>query len=189
MTRIEIAPYSESWPKEFQRLARKLRSILGDRAVRIDHIGSTSVPGLAAKDRIDIQVTVASLDDANPLGAAGYEDFDICEDHRPPDAVGTEEDWAKRFFNTPDTERPANVHVRVDGRAQLAADGRACAGCTKGSAYFAWEDYRGVRGESELLVQRLPAAPATRTRSTSSTVAQSSAYQSTSSSSMSIGAA
>lgn len=117
VARIEIAPYSDAWPKEFERLARRLRTILGDRALRIDHIGSTSVQGLAAKDRIDIQVTVASLDDANPLGAAGYEDFDICEDHRPPGAGGPDEDWAKRFFNTPDTERTANIHVRVDGRA------------------------------------------------------------------------
>jgi len=75
------------------------------------------VPGLAAKDRIDIQVTVASLDDANPLGAAGYEDFAICADHRPPHAGGPDEDWAKRFFNPPSTERRANIHVRVDGRA------------------------------------------------------------------------
>ena len=117
MARIEIAPYSEAWPKEFQRLARIIRAALGERALRIDHIGSTSVPGLDAKDRIDIQVTVAQLDDANPLGAAGFEDFAVCDDHRPPGANGPDDDWTKRFFNTPDTERPANVHVRVEGRA------------------------------------------------------------------------
>jgi GrpB-like predicted nucleotidyltransferase (UPF0157 family) len=75
------------------------------------------VAGLDAKDRIDIQVTVATLDDANPLGGAGYEDFAICADHRPPNAGGPDEDWTKRLFNPPSTERRANIHVRVDGRA------------------------------------------------------------------------
>jgi GrpB-like predicted nucleotidyltransferase (UPF0157 family) len=116
VARIEIVPYSDAWPNEFQRLARKIRSILGERALRIDHIGSTSVPGLAAKDSIDIQVTVAALDDANPLLGAGFEEFAVTGDHRPPGAAGPDEDWTKRFFNTPDTERSANVHVRLDGR-------------------------------------------------------------------------
>ena len=89
MPRIEIAPYSEAWPKEFQRLAGSIRSALGGRALRIDHIGSTSVPGLAAKDRIDIQVTVAGLDEANPLGAAGFEEFVVRRDHRPAGADRT----------------------------------------------------------------------------------------------------
>jgi GrpB-like predicted nucleotidyltransferase (UPF0157 family) len=117
VARIEIAPYSTAWPKEFQRLARKIRLALGDRALRIDHIGSTSVPGLAAKDRIDIQVTVAALDDANPLGGSGFEEFAVRGDHRPPGADGPDEDWTKRLFNTPETAKQANVHVRVEGRA------------------------------------------------------------------------
>ena len=121
MPRIEIAPYSPAWPREFQRLAGKIRAALGDQALRIDHIGSTSVPGLDAKDRIDIQVTVASLDEANPLGAAGFEEFfahpDGHHDHRPPGADGPDEDWTKRLFNTPGTERQANVHVRAANRA------------------------------------------------------------------------
>jgi GrpB-like predicted nucleotidyltransferase (UPF0157 family) len=48
------------WPDQFEELAPALRRRLGDAAVAIDHIGSTSVPGLAAKDIIDIQVTVSS---------------------------------------------------------------------------------------------------------------------------------
>ena len=65
MARVVIEPYSERWAGEFAGLARRLRDVLGERALRIDHIGSTAVPGLAAKDRIDIQVTVADLADAN----------------------------------------------------------------------------------------------------------------------------
>jgi GrpB-like predicted nucleotidyltransferase (UPF0157 family) len=117
MPKIEIAPYSEAWPKEFQRLARRIRAALGDRALRIDHIGSTSVPGLDAKDRIDIQVTVANLDDANPLGAAGLEELAVDRDHRPPGTHSPDEDWSKRLYITPDGEKQANVHVRAGGRA------------------------------------------------------------------------
>ena len=112
---ILIEPYSDRWPERFLELAARIRSALGERAVRIDHIGSTAVPGLAAKPVIDVQVTVAHLGDADPLLAAGFEDKLGLEDHRPPGAEGPESDWQKRFFN-PLTGR-ANVHVRVAGRA------------------------------------------------------------------------
>jgi len=64
MTMPTILPYQPTWPDEYHRIAARLRRGLGDLALRIDHIGSTAVPGLAAKDIIDIQVTVAALDDA-----------------------------------------------------------------------------------------------------------------------------
>jgi membrane protease YdiL (CAAX protease family) len=60
--RVEIVAASDSRPDEFRRLAQALRACLGQLALRIDHIGSTSVPGLAAKNVIDVQVTVAILD-------------------------------------------------------------------------------------------------------------------------------
>jgi GrpB-like predicted nucleotidyltransferase (UPF0157 family) len=116
VARIEIAPYSDAWPRDFERIAHKIRAALGDRALRIDHIGSTSVPGLDAKDRIDIQVTVASLDDANRLGGAGFDELAVHRDHRPPATAGTDDEWTKRLFITPDSEKPANVHVRLEGR-------------------------------------------------------------------------
>ena len=62
--RITIVSYRKTWPREFDTLGRRLRTALGSMALRIDHIGSTSVPGLAAKDVIDIQITVHALDDA-----------------------------------------------------------------------------------------------------------------------------
>ena len=58
---VTIVPYQPTWPGEFQSIAMGLRDALGTLALRIDHIGSTSVPGLHAKDRIDIQITVVSL--------------------------------------------------------------------------------------------------------------------------------
>src|SRR4051794_4003824 len=62
--RAEIVAPSSGWPAEFAEIATALRSALGGLALRIDHIGSTAVPGLAAKDVVDIQVTVAALDAA-----------------------------------------------------------------------------------------------------------------------------
>jgi GrpB-like predicted nucleotidyltransferase (UPF0157 family) len=115
VTRVEIVPYSDRWPGEFAQVARRVRAVLGDRALRIDHIGSTAVPGLAAKDRIDIQVSVADLSLANPLGGAGFVEFAPAFDHRPP-GVGDEEEWHKRLFTPPDDMRRSNIHVRVEGR-------------------------------------------------------------------------
>jgi GrpB-like predicted nucleotidyltransferase (UPF0157 family) len=59
---VEIVEPSVHWPDEFTAIAHKLRTCLGPVALRIDHIGSTSVPGLPAKDVIDVQVTVDTLD-------------------------------------------------------------------------------------------------------------------------------
>jgi GrpB-like predicted nucleotidyltransferase (UPF0157 family) len=73
---IEIAPYDEAWPDRFAREAERIGEALGQLAVRIDHVGSTAVPGLAAKPVIDIQVSVPSLElvDAYraPLEGLGY---------------------------------------------------------------------------------------------------------------------
>jgi len=59
--RIVIHPYDERWAADFSTLRGLLQNGLGDVAIRIDHIGSTSVPGLAVRDTIDIQVSVADL--------------------------------------------------------------------------------------------------------------------------------
>ena len=59
---IVIAPYDPAWPLLFDDEAACIREVFGPRALRIDHVGSTAVPGLAAKPVIDIQVSVQSLD-------------------------------------------------------------------------------------------------------------------------------
>lgn len=121
MTLIEIVPYDPHWPAEFQRLARPLREALGDLALRIHHIGSTSVPGLPAKDVIDVQIAVAALDaDAivPRLAALGYTlREDITGDHVPPTWAGDPAQWHKLYFRAPAGSRPTNTHVRVLGSA------------------------------------------------------------------------
>jgi GrpB-like predicted nucleotidyltransferase (UPF0157 family) len=118
---IEIIPYQPSWPGEFIQIASQLRSSLGELALRIDHIGSTSIPGLDAKDIIDIQLTVSSFDDFQPIQSAleglgfglkpGYD-----RDHRPPGAQGPDSDWEKRYFQPTQGQRPIHLHVRAAGR-------------------------------------------------------------------------
>ena len=116
---LEIVPYKEDWPEEFQALARVLRGGLGELAKRIDHIGSTSVPGLPAKDIIDIQITVNILDDGvvAAMAARGYAQRAGMYDHRPAHASGPEADWQKFYFDAPSGQRPTHTHMRVQGRA------------------------------------------------------------------------
>jgi GrpB-like predicted nucleotidyltransferase (UPF0157 family) len=118
---VEIVPYDDRWPGEFAAIGGALRSTLGDLALRIDHIGSTSVPGLAAKDRIDVQIAVAGFERFDAMRARiellGYQSRSFTGDHLPPGWQGPESEWEKRFFTTPPDGRPANLHVRVLGRA------------------------------------------------------------------------
>ena len=121
---IEIVPYKNSWPAEFQHIATKLRQGLGTLALRIDHIGSTSVPGLASKDIIDIQVTVADLSqEVNHLllvlGLIQVKN--VHADHHPPQApnadTGADAEWEKWLFEPPPMQRKSHIHVRRQGRA------------------------------------------------------------------------
>lgn len=59
---VEIMPYDPAWPALFAQWGTCLRLTVGDAVARIDHIGSTAVPGLAAKPVIDTQISVASLE-------------------------------------------------------------------------------------------------------------------------------
>ena len=73
---LEIVPYDPGWPGAFAAEQARISDALGPLALRIDHHGSTSVPGLAAKPIIDIQVSVARLEPMDtyrvPLERLGY---------------------------------------------------------------------------------------------------------------------
>src|SRR5262245_10976843 len=97
---IVIDACNPAWPTEFERLRSSLQTILAGLATRIDHIGSTSVPGLGAKDVIDIQVTVRELgpDITRRLLEAGYTQCEgITHDHMPCGEDDTPAMWAKLF--------------------------------------------------------------------------------------------
>jgi GrpB-like predicted nucleotidyltransferase (UPF0157 family) len=113
-----ILPYQPTWASEFLALAKIIRDSLGDLAQRIDHIGSTAVPGLAAKDIIDILVTVAQLAPAveAAFNTVGFQrNTDIDHDHQPPGERLPAGSWSKWLFKPPADLRPVNVHVRLSG--------------------------------------------------------------------------
>lgn len=124
-----LVPADPSWPDQARRIAGRLQTACGHRAIRVDHIGSTALPALDAKDVIDMQITVDSLavadELAEPLLAAGYPRLEhITEDTARTDARSTVERydhsddpglWHKRIHASADPGRPTNVHIRVDG--------------------------------------------------------------------------
>ena len=117
-TRIEIQPYDPTWPEQFDGIAASLGSALDGVATRVDHIGSTAVPGLAAKDVIDVQVTVADLDDpriASAFAALGATPTDITADHVRPGGDPDPARWRKRYVRPPSSWRPTHLHVRQAG--------------------------------------------------------------------------
>src|SRR5262245_41937687 len=73
---VELANYDPAWPELYGREEEKIRAALGVRALLVEHAGSTSVPGLAAKPIIDVVLEVADTTDEDayvpPLEAAGY---------------------------------------------------------------------------------------------------------------------
>ena len=117
---IVIDVYQPRWVDEFGQIGSALRRVLGDTAVRIDHIGSTSIPDLPAKDIIDVQVTVADLDDATivqKLSAAGFQGR---EGLRRDDFIGFADQQSpqlqKRYFREREGERRTHIHIREYGR-------------------------------------------------------------------------
>ena len=117
---VDILDYQARWPGEFRAIADGLRRSLGDLALRIDHIGSTSAPGLASKDIIDIQVSVSDLGGqiAKRMKPLGYVHRPhIVDDHQPPLMNLDPDQWSKLYFREADGDRATHIHVRVAGRA------------------------------------------------------------------------
>jgi GrpB-like predicted nucleotidyltransferase (UPF0157 family) len=104
---VRIVPSNATWPEQFQRLAQPLRNALGPVALRIDHIGSTSVPGLAAKPVIDIQISVADFEPLDayrlPLERLGY----LFRSDNP--------ERTKRYFREAPGHPRVHIHVRRSG--------------------------------------------------------------------------
>jgi GrpB-like predicted nucleotidyltransferase (UPF0157 family) len=117
---VVVAPYQSHWPSEFTQTARHLRALAGDAAVRIDHIGSTAVPGLDAKDIIDIQITVADLDRASALtqvlSAAGFRRGTVFQYDLFHGKAESDPELRKLYMREPAGERRAHLHIRELGR-------------------------------------------------------------------------
>ncbi|HEX5689022.1 MAG TPA: GrpB family protein [Roseiflexaceae bacterium] len=108
---IHLAEYDPEWPRLFEREAARIRGALGERVLLLEHAGSTSVPGLIAKPRIDMALVVENTaDEASyvpALEAAGY----MLKIREP--------DWYEhRLFKGPDTD--INLHVFSNGCEEVA---------------------------------------------------------------------
>jgi dephospho-CoA kinase len=122
--KLQFVESDRSWPRRFEHLAARLRRAMGPSAVRIDHIGSTAVAGLPAKEVIDIQVTVVMLRavdmSADRLGEAGFFGGVGYDDPKPehPDRA----DWEKRIYGYADPGNVAHIHFRrMDSPGQRIA--------------------------------------------------------------------
>jgi len=111
------SPPDPTWPAQAARLLARIGHALGDRVVALEHIGSTAVPDLPAKDVIDLQVGVRDLTEAD--GAAFVADLASAGFVRVP---GVDHDnakdggtWPKRLHGSVDPGRVAHVHVRAVG--------------------------------------------------------------------------
>ena len=108
---VEVVPPDPTWPAQAQRLLARAAHALGGRARRLDHVGSTAVPGLPAKDCLDLQVVVDDLavaDDArDALQDAGFAFGSATRDDLS--AGGT---WPKRVHVSCDPARQVHLHVR-----------------------------------------------------------------------------
>jgi dephospho-CoA kinase len=127
--RPRLVPADPAWSDQARRSIARIAAACGGKARRVDHIGSTAVPGLDAKDAIDIQVTVDSLGAADELAeqllSAGYPRIDDItgdvaksENRSTVDAYDHTVDqslWHKRLHASADPGRPTYVHLRVEG--------------------------------------------------------------------------
>jgi GrpB-like predicted nucleotidyltransferase (UPF0157 family) len=109
--RVRLVDYDPQWPHLFEREATRVRAALGDRVVQLEHVGSTSVPGLIAKPLIDMLLVVADSSDEHAyvpdLTHAGYQ------------LHVREPDWFEhRMLKGPDT--PVNLHVFSRGCTEIA---------------------------------------------------------------------
>lgn len=104
---IDVVPYDDAWPALFERVAADLREALRDvPAARVEHVGSTSVPGLAAKPVLDIDVIVPAED--VPAAVAALESIGYA--HRGD--LGVE---GREAFHAPDEDPRRHVYVCTEG--------------------------------------------------------------------------
>jgi GrpB-like predicted nucleotidyltransferase (UPF0157 family) len=107
---VELHPYDEEWPRQYVVEAMRVRAVLGPRALRVEHVGSTSVPGLTAKPIIDMLLVVRdSADEADYVPLMEGDGYTLRI---------REPDWYEhRLFKGPDAN--INLHVFSDGCVEI----------------------------------------------------------------------
>ncbi len=115
MPHINVIPYQSSWSLEYENHAKQLLPSIHNQIIRIDHIGSTSVPGLAAKDIIDFQIAVPEFtkEFLETMKSLGYQHHPHLKDNSPLNADPGQ--WQKEVFTEPEGARRFNIHIRQMG--------------------------------------------------------------------------
>lgn len=118
-----LVPYDERWPATAERIIRRICRVLGEAVPELEHVGSTSVPGLPARDVIDIQLGVPDLraaDDpafVSALTALGFPRSEGNAMDYPKDLLPDPSLWIKRFHGSSDPGRIVHLHIRELGSA------------------------------------------------------------------------
>jgi dephospho-CoA kinase len=111
-----LVPYDESWPAQAHRLCARVALAAGSHGLGVEHIGSTAIPGIRAKDVIDLQLAVSSLDDADTirpaLEDAGFPPFPGVWADNPKPADPDPVHWQNRLHGSADPARVVHLHVR-----------------------------------------------------------------------------
>lgn len=117
-----VVAYRADWPDRAAGLIALLSDRLGPLAARIEHIGSTSIPGMAAKDLIDLQASTPDLDAVpamfdEPLRELGFTMKPYTHDHVPAGKPDDTQKWRKRLWSrgADHPGGPVNLHVRKIG--------------------------------------------------------------------------
>lgn len=118
LEQVVLAAPDATWPAQAARVVERLRLAFGDVAQTVDHVGSTSVPGLVAKDVVDLQVGVPTLeaaDDPALLRRLTEAGFPRAEGVDADFGRGSDGTWPKRMHGSADPGRVAHIHVREVG--------------------------------------------------------------------------
>jgi len=129
MRKVEVLPYDSIWPHLYLEEKKKTEAIFGNQLVSIHHIGSTAVPGLAAKPILDIMIVVAEIERVdevnNSLMEIGYE------------AMGENGIKRRRYFQKGGDMHTHHLHVYAEGDMNI-------------TRHLAFRDYlRAFSGEAE----------------------------------------
>ncbi|GLY07004.1 hypothetical protein Acsp01_73830 [Actinoplanes sp. NBRC 101535] len=116
-----VVDHDPQWQQGAAALTGEIAALLGPAALRVEHIGSTSIPGMAAKPIYDLQLSVADLNTAaaafdGPLTTLGFTRMPYQHDHVPAGSDDPQSLWVKRYWNrrTPGLP-PVNLHCRLAG--------------------------------------------------------------------------
>ncbi|TVT62144.1 GrpB family protein [Amycolatopsis rhizosphaerae] len=141
--RIVLADYDPAWPARFEARAAELLAILGERARLVEHIGSTSVPGLIAKPIVDIVVGIDDPDDEGAylpdLEAAGY-DLRVREPGHRALRIGKPDEPVNLHCYRPDDEEVRRYLLFRDRLRADDADRELYAATKRRLAQREWRD-------------------------------------------------